>query len=61
MLILVKNCNDCPFCNNDNEYGYSCNFPGSQVEDFEMTGYNEKEMPVKCPLLSGTATVMKDE
>jgi hypothetical protein len=57
MNINVTNCNDCTFCNNDNEYGYSCNFPENEVEENEMTGYNSKTPPDKCPLKKCIAVV----
>lgn len=58
MTIKVKNCHDCPFCNSDNEYGNSCNFPGSEVEEHEMPSYNENNLPVKCPLqFNGTILI----
>lgn len=50
MEIEVINCHDCPLCNEDNEYGYSCNFPNSEVENSEMTKYGSTVIPDKCPL-----------
>jgi hypothetical protein len=30
MKIEIKNCRECPFCNNDNEYGHNfCNLGGN--------------------------------
>lgn len=60
MKITVKNCNNCPFCNNDNEYGYSCNYPESEVEEFEMSGYDSELLPEKCPLKKGDVLVTLD-
>lgn len=57
MNINVTNCNDCPFCNNYNEYGYSCNLPESEVTKYEMTDYDSKTPPDKCPLKKGIAIV----
>jgi hypothetical protein len=57
MNINVTNCNDCPFCNRDNEYGYSCNFPENEVEDYEMAGYDSQIPPEKCPLKKCIAVV----
>jgi hypothetical protein len=50
MKIEVTSCHDCPLCNSDMEKGTSCNYPGNDVEDFEMTPYNEEWVPNKCPL-----------
>jgi len=57
MNINVSSCRDCPFCNNDNEYGSSCNFPENEVEDYEMTPYGLKNPPEKCPLNKSIAVV----
>jgi len=57
MTIKVTNCHDCPFLNNDNEYGSSCNYPGNVVEDEEITRYNETDLPIKCPLRNGDVLV----
>jgi hypothetical protein len=59
MKVIVKNCHDCPFCNNDNEYGYSCNHPaeGVDVDEHEMTQYGETKLPAKCPLINGEVIV----
>ncbi len=59
MIIEITSCNDCPFCNNDNEYGSSCNLPGNNVEDFEMCGYNQSFIPDKCQLNNQTIVVSK--
>ena len=53
MIAYVTNCNDCPFCNNDNEYGKDCNYPNNEVEEYQMTPYMEKWLPEKCPLRNG--------
>ena len=51
MKIIVKNCQECPFCNNDNEYGKdSCNL------NTKITLKNWEELPdnsihEECPLL----------
>jgi hypothetical protein len=57
MDIKVTNCNNCPFCNIDNEYGYSCNFPENEVEEDKMTDINEKLPPEKCPLKNNITVV----
>ena len=50
MKIIVKNCQDCPFCNDDNEYGKDkCNLETEIILNYW------KEMPKdkvheKCPL-----------
>ena len=58
--IQVTNCHDCPFCNSDNEYGTSCNHPENDIDEFEMTQYDKKEMPERCPLRTGPAIVYSD-
>lgn len=51
--IWIKNCHECPFCNNDNEYGRDwCN-----MKDIKLP--NWKELPSdkvhnECPLLTET-------
>jgi len=43
----------CPFQNNDQEDGFSCNHPTSDIDSSEMTPYekrNEYCIPDKCPL-----------
>lgn len=58
MKITVNNCHDCPFCNNDNEYGTSCNFPNNDVDENEMPSYKQNWLPSKCPLkFSGTVLI----
>lgn len=55
-LKKVTNCYDCPFQNNDNEQGYSCNYPMNDVYPEDMTPYekqNEPNIPEKCPLRNG--------
>ena len=56
MKIEIENCQDCPFCNNDNEFGYeSCNLAlhlGFR-KYIEQIGYNQ--MPADkvhkdCPI-----------
>lgn len=63
--IRVNNCHDCPLCNNDNEYGLSCNAPTNlTVEqtaemDFIMPDYEDKEtVPNWCPLLTGGVIII---
>lgn len=60
MKITVTNCHDCPFQNNDQEDGFSCRHPQSDVEDYQMTPYekeNEPHIPDECPLRSGDTLV----
>ncbi len=58
MKIIVKNCNDCPFCNEDNEYGKSCNYPCNKVEEKDMPIYDDKEtLPINCPLRNGDTII----
>lgn len=51
MKIEITNCQDCPFCNNDNEFGKDqCNL------NDEIFGYFYEELPSDrvhedCPLL----------
>lgn len=47
-IIKIENCHNCPFCNNDNEYGYSCNLNGLDYN--EMTQYRDTSIPDKCEL-----------
>lgn len=47
--IKVNNCQECPFANVDNEYGYS----GCNLKDIELTGWEqlpEKNVHKECPL-----------
>ena len=61
----VNNCHECPFCNNDNEYGHdSCNHPFNfDNAVYEGHPYNKfGEMPKdkvhdKCPLKDNPLTV----
>ena len=55
--ITITNCNNCPFCNNDNESGYSCNFPFSEALASEMTDYDKDIAPEKCPLRVASFTI----
>lgn len=57
MKLYITNCNDCPLCNNDNEYGFSCNYPGSLVEEYEMNSYDSTIPPEKCPLIKDNITI----
>jgi hypothetical protein len=37
MKLEIKNCQSCPFCNNDNEYGHdNCNLQIIELGDFEQ-------------------------
>ena len=49
-IIKVNNCQDCPFANNDNEYGYDrCNLKDIELSNWEElpgTGVH-KECPLK--------------
>lgn len=49
MIEEIKNCLECPFCNNDSEYGYSCNI--ANIGEYDMPSYKDKWVPKECPLL----------
>lgn len=53
----VKNCHNCPLCNNDNEHGTTCNHPRSDLEQYELTEYGSQILPVKCPLKNEMLTL----
>lgn len=46
----VLNCNNCPFLNNDYEFGSACNFPGSKVENHDIPWHDAHTVAEKCPL-----------
>jgi hypothetical protein len=57
MVLEIKNCQECPFCNSDNEYGYD----GCNLEDIFTEGRYE-EMPNDkrhddCPLNKNEYTI----
>lgn len=41
--IKIKNCEECPFCNSDNEYGYDrCNLENYlNIENITLKGWNQ--------------------
>jgi hypothetical protein len=55
MNIEVSNCHECPFCNNDNEYGRDeCNL-SEKVDDKLIEGSIWQQLPYdsvhyRCPL-----------
>ena len=57
MKIKVKNCQECPFCNRDNEYGADrCNlWEEIFVPDFDELP--KKTIHEKCPLRNGMVEV----
>lgn len=57
MIIEIENCHGCPFCNNDNEFGLSCNMADGKIEDNEMPNYDSTDLPAKCPLRNNDITV----
>lgn len=48
--LKILNCQECPFCNNDNEFGYdSCNLKnGILMKNFEQMPYDK--IHNNCPL-----------
>jgi hypothetical protein len=49
--IQVKNCRECPFANNDNEYGYdNCNAPNNELELLGYEQLPEQGVHERCPL-----------
>jgi hypothetical protein len=56
MKITVTNCHECPFCNNDDEWGWSCKVPLSEVEDWQTSG---DSIPENCPLQNMPIEVSK--
>lgn len=49
MIIHISNCQSCPFCNNDNEYGYDrCNLKDITMEGFEQMPSDKRHED--CPL-----------
>jgi hypothetical protein len=66
---IVKSCQDCPFCNNDNEYGKdSCNHPfnfdNAVREGYPYNSFGEMpkdKVHENCPLKKEPITVsLKD-
>ena len=56
MEILVKSCQACPFCNNDNEYGNdSCNAKEIKTKDFEQLPSDK--VHDDCPLKGNEITI----
>ena len=51
MKIIVKNCQECPFCNNDNEYGKdACNI-NLEIGAKVWTELPKDSVHELCPLL----------
>lgn len=50
MTVFVNSCYKCPMCNNDNEYGLSCNCPLTEVKDRDMPKGGQHFIPYSCPL-----------
>jgi len=49
--IKVNNCMDCPLCNSDNEYRYSCSYPDNEVNSvFSDMDLDNGQPPDNCPL-----------
>lgn len=55
--ILINNCHECPFCNNDNEYGKdSCNLHGN-IYSKNLESMPEDKVHSECPLLLADYTI----
>ena|GEM_PF-4891926 len=56
--ITVTNCQECPFCNNDNEFGYDhCNLK----PNIFAGGFNElpnDSIHILCPLRTQTVRIL---
>lgn len=57
MNIEVTCCHDCPFCSVPAYEDRSCNHPGSDVCEHELTDYNKTDLPNACPLRKGETIV----
>jgi hypothetical protein len=52
MKIVVENCHECPFCNNDNEYGRDrCNLNSEIILLYGWEELPDDKVHEKCPLL----------
>ena len=56
MLIEIKDCHNCPFCNSDFESGTNCNL-NYDIDDYKMPSYEEHFVPKDCPLLKNEITI----
>lgn len=54
MNIEITNCQECPFANNDNEFGYgNCNLSSKLKKEIRLDGFEElpkDKIHDKCPL-----------
>jgi hypothetical protein len=48
--IIVNNCQECPFCNNDNEYGYDCCNLDQNIHTKAFDQMPKEHVHEKCPL-----------
>lgn len=48
LLVKIDNCQDCPFCNQDSEYGFNdCNL--LTVMNYSKNGFNLPEISLTMP------------
>lgn len=56
-IIEIRNCQECPFCNNDNEYGFDeCNLSNKMCLSNQVSINSWEELPKRhihphCPLI----------
>jgi len=67
MELNVSNCNNCLFCNYDNEFGRDCKLsefinPDDIISDDSIPDYHDDiSVPSKCPLLNTDIYIYMNE
>ena len=62
-IIEIRNCAECPFCNNDNEYGFDeCNLSNKMLLSDRVSLNSWEQLPKRhihprCPLITDEVVV----